>query len=74
MARVLATLSLLALPTLAACDDKGDEAWSPHCDSTESPLALDEESLLGFSGQDVLDAVGARTAWSSPTTAGGARP
>lgn len=58
MPRALVALSLLALPTLAACSDKGDEAWSPHCDSTESPLALDEESLLGFSGQDVLDAVG----------------
>lgn len=51
-------LPLLTL--LIACDlfDKGNEAWMPTCDSSETILDWDEDSALGFSGADLASALG----------------
>lgn len=70
--RSLVAFALLGLPAFLACGDKdgddtgGNEAWMPYCEATETPLAFDEASPLGFSGADLAAAVG--SASSSPLT------
>ena len=70
--RSLATIALLALPTFLACGDKegddtgGDATWMPYCEATETPLAFDEASPLGFSAADLVAGVG--SSFSAPLT------
>lgn len=74
--RSLVALSLIGLPLLTACPEKGgddtggDNAWMPYCEATETPLAFDEASPLGFSGADLTAAIGstasAPLAWVDP--------
>ena len=40
---------------LIACDTKANDGSFPSCDEVESPIASDEESLLGFTPQEVAD-------------------
>lgn len=76
--RSLVALPLLGLPLLTACPEKGgddtgaDNAWMPYCEATETPLAFDEVSALGFSGAQLAAAIGssasAPLAWVDPAS------
>ena len=40
---------------LFACDTKANDGSFPSCDEVESPIAADEESLLGFTPQEAAN-------------------
>ena len=75
----LLALPLVRLPFALACGDKegddtgSDGSWTPHCDATETPLAFDEASPLGFSAADLAAALGsevvAELSWTAPDSA-----
>lgn len=72
-------LPLLSLPLGLACGDKdddtgGNEYWSPHCDVTETALAFDEVSPLGFSAAELATGIGSALSADLSWSAGGSTP
>ena len=58
--RCLTLVSFLAIGcgTQSGTEKRLRDTGEPQCDETQTTLALDEVSPLGFSGQDVLDWLG----------------
>jgi hypothetical protein len=49
------SMFFISLIYLFACDTKSNDSSFPSCDEVESPVSADEETLLGFTPQEVAN-------------------